>query len=141
MTDGLRCFSPDCGNSAAAAVCEVLDAIGAGSPGWNRCGASKTRRRFVSAAKPVWSARRRQREAGSALDTFRGSLRAKAKCLAEHAKTSGHRLCGDDFYAALEEHDVLLAKETYKAVGVLAKTFDVKDCLPLLRVPEGESVE
>ena len=90
IPDGLRHFPPGRGNSGAAAVCDVLDAIGTGSPGWSRCGASKARGRFAPVAGPAWSGRRRQREARSALDTFRESLRAKSKCLAEHAKAGGH---------------------------------------------------
>ena len=38
---------PGLENSAAAAVWDVLEDIGTGSPGWNRCGAAKARGRFV----------------------------------------------------------------------------------------------
>ena len=139
VPEGLRSFSPGRGNSAAAAVCDVLDAIGIESPGWSRCGASKARGRFTPAAGPPWGERRRQREARSALDILRQSIRAKAKYLAEHARVGGHKRCGDDFYAALDEHNVLLAEETDAAVSMLAKVYQVKQ--PLIHIPEGETAE
>ena len=83
-------------NSAAAAVWDVLEDIGTGSPGWNRCGAAAARGRFVQSPGVARGGDGdRNREATDALRVFRESLRAKAACLRQN---KGHEMCGaDDF--------------------------------------------
>jgi len=116
------------GNSAEAAVWEVLSDIGTGSPGWNRCSAAKAKGVFVKASEsPPWSDARRSSEAEAALRVFQKSLRAKAECLRQHSVVGGHKLCGaDDFYTAMHEHNVMLEKETSDAIGMLAEVLLTK---------------
>ena len=159
LPSNLHNISPGRGNSAAAAVWSVLDEIGTGSPGWEKCSAASRRGEFTRSSGEVqWNEARRGQEAESAMETFRRSLQAKANCLREHATVGGHKLCGgDDFYTALDEYNVILERETRDAVAMLAsallpkkksrtwcrvaKALGVKDDQTELKVPVGESVE
>ena len=91
--------SPGLENSAAAAVRDVLEDIGTGSPGWNRCSAATARGQFVQSSGVARGGDGdRAREVDGALRVFRESLRAKAECLRQHEEVGGHKLCGaDDF--------------------------------------------
>ena len=58
----------------------------------------------------------------TAMEMIRRSIQAKADCLREHAAVGGHKLCGgDDFYTALDEHNVVIERESRDAVAMLAK--------------------
>ena len=123
MSENLLEESPGLENSAAAAVWDVLEEIGTGSPGWNRCGAATARGRFVqSSGVALGGDGDRDREANDALRVFRESLRAKAVCLRQHEEVGGHKMCGaDDFYTAMHEHNVMLEKEASSAICMMAK--------------------
>ena len=126
LPDGLQDTLTGSGNSASEAVWCVLENIGTGCPGWNRCGASKMTGKFVqSSGDKRWGARRCYREADDALKVLRQSYLAKAECLRQHRRTGGrgNRIHNEDFNAALDEHNVVLEKEKLDAIGMLARTF------------------
>ena len=123
LPSSLHNASPGHGNSAAEAVWNVLDEIGTGCPGWNGCSAASARGGFTQSSGEVqWSEARRNREAMTAMEAIRRSIQAKADCLREHAAVGGHKLCGgDDFYTALDKHNVVIERESRDAVAMLGR--------------------